>query len=119
MSLSMAPNDQALVPALRAGDKSGFCRVFLIVSADIRAERWRVAQRSRGRRCGLGRVFIKVLTNLGDFRGDTRLNVWLYRVVYKASIARFRSKKSEATAVPIDGFDNCEGMWKISGCING
>ena len=45
-------------------------------------------------------VFIKVLTNLVDFRGDTRLNVWLCRVAYKASIARFRSKESEATAVP-------------------
>ena len=64
-------------------------------------------------------VFIKVLTNLVDFRGANRLNVWLCRVAYKASIVRFRSKKSEATAVPIDGFDDCEGMWKISGCING
>ena len=64
-------------------------------------------------------IFIKVLTSLGDFRGATRLNVWLCRVAYKASIVRFRSKKSEATAVPIDGFDDCEGMWKISGCING
>ena len=55
-------------------------------------------------------IFIKVLTSLGDFRGAARLNVWLCRVAYKASIVRFRSKKSEATAVPIDGFDDCEGM---------
>ena len=55
-------------------------------------------------------IFIKVLTSLGDFRGAARLNVWLCRVAYKASIVRFRSKKSETTAVPIDGFDDCEGM---------
>ena len=58
-------------------------------------------------------ILIKVLTSLGDFRGATRLNVWLCRVAYEASITRFRSKKSEATAVPIDGSDDCEGMWKI------
>jgi len=42
-------------------------------------------------------TFIKAYTNLGSFRGDSRLSVWLYRLCYNASMDYLRRNRNNNT----------------------
>lgn len=89
----MSDRDQGLVAALRAGEEQAFTRFFnAYVDAMYRlalgllgdeAEAEDVVQES----------FARVLTQLDSFRGEARLNVWLYRVVHNACISRLRHRR--------------------------
>ena len=89
----MSDRDQGLIAALRAGEEQAFTRFFnAYVDAMYRlalgllgdeAEAEDVVQES----------FARVLTQLDSFRGEARLNVWLYRVVYNACISRLRHRR--------------------------
>ena len=52
-------------------------------------------------------AFVKAYTALGDFRGDSRFSVWLYRLVNNVCIDMLRRRKGELT-VPLQT-ENEEG----------
>ena len=43
-------------------------------------------------------VFLKLMTNIGDFRGDAEFSTWLYRLVVNACMDTGRRRKSDAVA---------------------
>lgn len=45
-------------------------------------------------------VFLKLMTSLGQFRGDAELSTWLYRLVVNACLDVSRRRKSEALVEP-------------------
>ena len=49
-------------------------------------------------------AFVKAYTSLGDFRGDSRFSVWLYRLVNNVCIDMLRRRKRQET-VPLQTED--------------
>ncbi len=45
-------------------------------------------------------VFLKLMTSLGQFRGDAELSTWLYRLVVNACLDASRRRKSEVLVEP-------------------
>jgi RNA polymerase sigma-70 factor (ECF subfamily) len=48
-------------------------------------------------------IFLKLITSIGDFRGDAEFSTWLYRLVVNACMDAGRHRKAEA--VTTDQFD--------------
>lgn len=49
--------------------------------------------------------FIKIWTNIGNFRGDSKLSTWLYRIAVNESIT-FLNKQRNMNNISIDETDN-------------
>jgi RNA polymerase sigma-70 factor (ECF subfamily) len=52
-------------------------------------------------------VFLKLMTSIGQFRGNAEFSTWLYRLVVNACMDAARRRKSDAVAVdrsPLEGF---------------
>ena len=51
-------------------------------------------------------AFVKPFRQLGNFRGDSRFSVWLYRLTYNLCIDFLRKKKKEASTISLDYEDD-------------
>jgi len=51
-------------------------------------------------------AFVKAFKQLGNFRGDSRFSVWLYRLTYNLCIDFLRKKKKESNVVSLDYEDD-------------
>ncbi|WP_108425779.1 RNA polymerase sigma factor [Flagellimonas amoyensis] len=47
-------------------------------------------------------VFIKVFTALRNFKGDSKLSTWIYRIAYNACLDRLKRTKKERMRVEVD-----------------
>lgn len=47
-------------------------------------------------------VFIKVFTSLRNFKGDSKLSTWIYRIAYNACLDRLKKNKKERVRVEVD-----------------
>jgi RNA polymerase sigma-70 factor (ECF subfamily) len=47
-------------------------------------------------------VFIKVFTALRNFKGDSKLSTWIYRIAYNACLDRLKKSKKERMRVEVD-----------------
>jgi len=53
----------------------------------------------------LQNTFLKVWTNIGNFRGESKLLTWLYKIAINESIT-FINKQRTSHNIPIDDYDN-------------
>jgi len=51
-------------------------------------------------------AFIKAFRQLGNFRGDSRFSVWMYRLTYNLCIDFLRRKKPDANTISLDYEDS-------------
>jgi len=51
-------------------------------------------------------AFVKAFRQLGNFRGDSRFSVWMYRLTYNLCIDFLRRKKKEANVISLDFEDD-------------
>jgi len=51
-------------------------------------------------------AFVKAFRQLGNFRGDSRFSVWMYRLTYNLCIDFLRKKKKEANVISLDFEDD-------------
>ena len=51
-------------------------------------------------------AFIKAFRQLGNFRGDSRFSVWLYRLTYNLCIDFLRKKKPETNVISLNNEDS-------------
>ena len=97
--------EQALIRRVLAGDTDAFEP--LVTENQTRA--YHLAVRLLGNEAdaadAVQDAFLKAYTALGDFRGDSRFSVWLYRLVNNVCIDMLRRRKRQET-VPLQTEDD-------------
>ena len=97
--------EQALIRRVLAGDADAFEP--LVTENQTRA--FHLACRLLGNEAdaadAVQDAFLKAYTALGDFRGDSRFSVWLYRLVNNVCIDMLRRRKRQET-VPLQTEDD-------------
>ena len=86
-----------IVAACRSGDRDAFralydfykVRVYSIALYFFRGDQAAASDITQ-------QVFLKLMTNIGQFRGDALFSTWLYRLVVNACLDAARTRKSEA-----------------------
>jgi len=90
------PTDVALLERFAAGDRTAFDDLF----QRHRAVAYRVAYRLLGREAdaldAVQDAFVKLLTNLDKFRGNSSFKTWLLRIVSNAALDVGRHRKRDA-----------------------
>lgn len=59
-------------------------------------------------------VFIKVFEKVKDFRGDSTLSTWLYRVAFNTALSHMRKKRSRKDTTQLSQYDSVE---EVSGYL--
>lgn len=95
---NQTPEDFSL-PALRAGDRAEFARVVEAHSEKI----YRVALKILGNELDaedvLQETFIKAYRGFEDFRGNSKISTWLYRIATNQALMLIRKRKEPATSI--------------------
>ena len=90
-----APTDSALLDRVAAGDRAALEELF----RRYRTTAFRVAYRLLGREQdaldAVQDAFVKVLTNLGRFRGQSSFKTWVLRIVSNAALDLGRHRKRD------------------------
>lgn len=96
----------ALVNQLRAGDEEAFRSLFRLYHRQVYNTCLGLLQHGADAEDVTQEVFIEVFRSAGNFRGDSKLSTWLYRVAYNKSLDHIRSQsrgKRSGKVVRIDG----------------
>ena len=52
--------------------------------------------------CILQETFLKVLESLSQFKGDSQLSTWIYRIATNQALMRLRNRKKQYVSFPLD-----------------
>ena len=102
---TMTPtNDESIITAVANGDTLAYAQLVdrykdLVFNVALkllqhREEAEEVAQDT----------FIKVFKQLSNFKGESKLSTWIYKIAYNNSLDRLKKNKKYRNDVPIDGF---------------
>jgi len=97
-------NDESIITAVANGDTLAYAQLVdrykdLVFNVALkllqhREEAEEVAQDT----------FIKVFKQLSNFKGESKLSTWIYKIAYNNSLDRLKKNKKYRNDVPIDGF---------------
>lgn len=95
------PSDRDLVELARAGDTTAFTRLVSRHSRQI----YRLALRMMGNESDaeevLQEAFLSAFEKLGEFRGDSAFNSWIYRIAANSALMRLRRKRRAPDTVTL------------------
>jgi RNA polymerase sigma-70 factor (ECF subfamily) len=105
-----------LVAACAAGDRQALGRLFEIYSSQVLATACLITRDRVGADDVTQEVFLRLLSRIGQFRGDARFSSWLHRIVTNAAVEakrtgrRFDALESHASVLVADAsqHDACE-----------
>lgn len=105
-----ALEDQRLLSALQAGDELAYEQLIQRFQTPVYNLAYRLLNDQADASDVLQEVFLKVFRNVGNFRGDSSLRTWLYRIAVNESHNRrrwlFRHRRGE-TGIE-DAFDDSD-----------
>ena len=94
----MTPEQEMqVIQKILAGDSSAFAQIVDAHEKNVYNLALRTLQNPEDAQDITQEVFLKVYSELGSFRGDSRLSVWLYRVTYNMCIDLLRKQKRRPT----------------------
>jgi RNA polymerase sigma-70 factor (ECF subfamily) len=100
---SLEPSDRDLVALARNGDTSAFTTLVGRHQRQI----YRLALRMMGSESEaeevLQETFLHAYEKLGEFRGDSAFNSWIYRIAANSALMRLRRKRRAPDTVSLDG----------------
>lgn len=95
-------NEKELVGRIRRGDESAF-RLFVDQYKDkISGYVYRLIKNDADREEVCQDVFVKVYSNIKDFRFESSLSTWLYRIAWHTAISHIRSNKKRLETIEYD-----------------
>ena len=104
--------EMAVIARVLRGDTDAFAA--LVTENQQRAYHlaWRMLGNEADAADAVQDAFLKAYTSLGDFRGDSRFSVWLYRLVNNVCIDALRRKKRWET-LPLEQEDEEGESWEL------
>ena len=106
MSKPHCENVKALesdVSAAKAGNHQALERVIRAIEGDVYGLALRFCWHPQDAEDATQEILIKVLTNLGSFRGESGFKTWVYRIASNTLIT-MKKKRMEAQAMTFDAF---------------
>lgn len=94
-------DDTTLVTRLRAGDQSAVADLAARYRSKILQLAFRYTKNHEDAEEVAQDVLLKVYTKIDDFRGDSALSSWIYRITFNTAMSRLRARKASRT-VEID-----------------
>ena len=91
-------DDKALVSRLKAGDQSAVADLETRYGARILQLALRYTKNREDAEEVAQDVLLKVYTRIADFRGESALSSWIYRITFNTAMSRLRSLKASRTA---------------------
>lgn len=89
--------EKQVIGKILAGDSSAFAAIVDAHEKQVYNLALRTLQNPEDAQDITQEVFLRVYSDLGSFRGDSRLSVWLYRVTYNLCIDLLRKQKRRPT----------------------
>lgn len=88
--------DASLLTALRAGDPAALATLFEARADQVYRLAFSLLRDPAEAEDVVQETFLKAMTRLDQFEGRARLDTWLYRVAYNASLDHLRRRPTEA-----------------------
>lgn len=90
---------ERLVEACQRGDSEAFGRLFTLYKDRVYSLAFYVTGSEEAAADASQEVFLKLLTCIGNFRGEARFETWLYRVAFNTIVDAVRRRRP---SVPLD-----------------
>lgn len=92
MSVGLNTNDADLVEKVKSGDKSGFNKIILKYQKQVYRFARRLLNEHDDADDVTQEVFIRLYNSFGDFRGDSKLSTYIYRITYNLCLNHIKKK---------------------------
>jgi RNA polymerase sigma-70 factor (ECF subfamily) len=89
-----APTDRQLVERLRRGDDLAVAELAAVYGPRIHQLAFRCLKNKEDAEEVAQDVLMQVTRKIDDFRGDSALSSWIYRITFNAAISRLRNGKA-------------------------
>ncbi len=86
-------DDRQLAKRIRAGDESAFNELVRTYQKPVYQVAYRILNSHEDAEDVAQEVFIQAFRRIGDFRGDSSLFTWIYRIAVNAALNAQRKKK--------------------------
>ncbi|MGH9816092.1 MAG: sigma-70 family RNA polymerase sigma factor [Candidatus Acidiferrales bacterium] len=100
MATSPAAADAGLIAACQRGDREAFRRLFEKYKDRVYSLALHFSGNEAVAQDVAQRIFLKLYTSIGQFRGDSHFTTWLYRMVFNACTDEQRKTRR---LVPLEG----------------
>jgi len=100
MATSPAAADATLIAACKQGDREAFRRLFEKYKDRVYSLALHFSGNETVAQDVAQRIFLKLYTSIGQFRGDSHFTTWLYRMVFNACTDEQRKTRR---LVPLEG----------------
>jgi RNA polymerase sigma factor (sigma-70 family) len=88
-------NEQELIDGLRRGDEMAFKELVTVYQDRIYNTCIGIVQNAEDAEDVTQEVFIQVYRSIDNFKGESKLSTWLYRIATTRSLDLLRSRKSK------------------------
>ena len=93
VSQPAAPDDAALIAALRAGDERAFEQLVRVFGGRLLTVARRLVRDEEDARDAVQTAYLNAFRALPDFAGDSQLATWLHRIVVNAALMKLRARR--------------------------
>jgi RNA polymerase sigma-70 factor, ECF subfamily len=101
-------NETVLVAEARSGSAEAFTTLVQQYSANVYRVAYNITGNQEDAEDATQEAFLKALSNLGRFNGDSRFYTWLTRITVNEALMKLRKRKSDRTVSldePLEGDD--------------
>jgi len=102
--------EKALVRRLQEGDRAAFARLVEEYSPQIYGQALRMMQDPAEAEEILQETFLQVVRHIDDFRGQSQLGTWLYRIATNQALMRLRRKRPASLSLEDAGQNERETL---------
>jgi RNA polymerase sigma-70 factor (ECF subfamily) len=92
ISVVLNTNDAELVDKVKSGDKSGFNKIILKYQKQVYRFAKRLLNEHDDADDVTQEVFIRLYNSIGDFRGESKLSTYIYRITYNLCLNHIKKK---------------------------
>lgn len=107
----MQPSPKELIAAISQGDKVAFQQLYAHFSAKVYSTALSYAQQEQEAEEIVQDVFVKIFRKAHQFKGNSSVSTWIYRIAVNTSLNHLQSKKRKFLWQPLEQVKEPEGFY--------